>query len=177
MVTRPRPWRNSGCPRPNSSRWSALSRASRRRSSKRRPLPRVAEKFLERLRRWADAREEIRAVVVVGSFARGEARPDSDVDVVLLASEPSVYISDTTWVSTFGSAKAISCERYGRVTAVRVFYGGGLEVEFGIAPADWASAPVDPGTEEVSRHRILVLLDRDGDVTALRSGATGPTGQ
>jgi len=51
-----------------------------------------AEEFLGRLRLWAGEKDDVRALIVVGSFARGDARPDSDLDVVLLASHASRYL-------------------------------------------------------------------------------------
>lgn len=51
--------------------------------------------------------------------------------------------------------------------SVRALYDDGLEVEFVIAPPDWASTPLDPGSETVARGGIVVLLDRDGEATAL----------
>jgi hypothetical protein len=58
-------------------------------------------------------------------------------------------------------------EHYGKVTSVRAHYGNGLEVEFTIAAADWASAPFDSEAEEVARNGIVVLLDRDGHAIGL----------
>ena len=93
------------------------------------------------------------------------------MDVVLLAQDPGMYVDETTWVGAFGLATAVDLERYGCVTSVRVFYNDGLEVEFAFAPADWASAPLDPGTAEVARGGVVVLLDRDGHATALAPAA------
>jgi predicted nucleotidyltransferase len=132
--------------------------------------------FLEHLRAWVEPREDVRALMVVGSVARGDARPDSDVDVVLLTNDPARYLENTEWVSDFGAAQGVELERYGRVTSVRAGFDNGLEVEFAIAAADWASTPLDPGTEAVARDGIVVLLDRDGDATAL-AGACGPSNQ
>ena len=42
---------------------------------------------------------EIRAVALVGSHARGTARMDSDIDLVLLATEADRIQGDTTWVT------------------------------------------------------------------------------
>ena len=128
--------------------------------------------FLERLRGWVEPRQDVRALVIVGSVARGDARPDSDVDVVLLTTSPAHYLERTDWVSAFGAAQAGELEDYGNVTSVRAFYSDGLEVEFAIAPVDWASAPFDSGSEDVARHGILVLLDRDGHATALAAAMT-----
>ena len=136
-----------------------------------------AEKFLERLRIWGQTDKDLRALVVVGSFARGDAGPDSDLDVVMMTRDPSKYLDDTTWVSTLGKASVVSLESYGRVTSVRVLLDDGLEVEFGVAPADWASEPYDAGTEHVARGGIVVLSDRDGHATALATAMARPTGR
>ncbi len=45
-----------------------------------------------RLREWAKERTDVVAVVLVGSWARGDARMDSDVDVVLLTEEQNPYL-------------------------------------------------------------------------------------
>jgi diadenosine tetraphosphate (Ap4A) HIT family hydrolase len=130
--------------------------------------------FLERLRTWVEPRDDVRALVVVGSVARGDDRPDSDVDVVLLTTDPGRYLERTGWVAEFGPSETVEIEDYGRVTSVRACYADGLEVEFAIAPDDWASPPVDPGTHGVVRRGIAVLLDRDEYATALAAAAGGP---
>ena len=126
-----------------------------------------ARTFLAKLQTWANERDDVRALLLVGSFARGEARPDSDVDIVLLTDRQCAYLDDTNWVSVFGQVDRVEVEPYGRVTSVRAFYPEGLEVEFAVAPADWATRPLDPGTEAVVRGGIVVLLDRDGDAQDL----------
>jgi predicted nucleotidyltransferase len=131
-----------------------------------------ARTFLAKVQTWANERDDVRALLLVGSFARGEARTDSDLGVLLLTSSQRAYLDDTTWVSVFGQVDRIEVEPYGRVTSVRAFYPDGLEVEFGVAPADWATRPLDPGTEAVVRGGIVVLLDRDGDAEEL----AGPHG-
>src|SRR5512145_2311064 len=100
--------------------------------------------FLRRLQAWAERREDVRALVIVGSVARGDARPDSDVDVVLLTTDPPAYLARTDWMAAFGEQGVVGRENYGRVTSLRTFYADGVEVEFAIAPADWAAAPFDP---------------------------------
>jgi hypothetical protein len=109
----------------------------------------------------------VRALVLVGSVARGDARPDSDVDLVFLTTDPQRYIQRSDWVLELGPAEIQAPEHYGRVVSIRAFYSNGLEVEFAIAAADWASAPIDKGTQAVVRRGMRVLRDRDGHATAL----------
>ncbi len=97
------------------------------------------------------------------------------MDVVLLTEDPPFYLVGTDWVATFGRVAKTEVESYGRVTAVRAFYDDGLEVEFGIAPPDWATEPLDAGTAEVARGGIVALLDRDGHVTALEKAMSRRT--
>lgn len=130
--------------------------------------------FLEKLRRWVDPRPDVRALVIVGSVARGDAGPDSDVDVVLLTTDRDRYLDSNDWVADFGPVRSVELEDYGRVTSIRTVYSDGLEVEFGIAPAHWASVPLDTGTEQVARDGIVVLLDRDGEATALAATVSPP---
>ena len=92
------------------------------------------------------------------------ARPDSDVDLVLLCLEPERYVRSTEWIRTFGEPLRSSIEDWGKVRSLRVFYRGGAEVEFSLAPRNWATVPLDPGTADVLRKGSRVLLDRDGSL-------------
>ncbi len=98
---------------------------------------------------WAASREDLHAVYLVGSHARGQATPDSDVDLVLLTDQPQIYLQDTAWVRHFGKPIGQQVEDYGRLTALRVWYAGGLEVEFGLTTPDWIGEPLDRGTAQV----------------------------
>jgi hypothetical protein len=110
---------------------------------------------------WSRLEAGIAAVVLVGSHARGEARPDSDIDLVLLCADPQVYLKDKRWVRRFGQPVAVQQEVWGNVTSLRVWVAG-CEVEFGLTSVDWASDPEDRGVAEVLRHGVRILVDRDG---------------
>lgn len=128
------------------------------------PSTNSAPPILTAVRDWAEDRSDIRAVALVGSHARGDARPDSDVDLVLLCIDPALYLDQTAWVSSFGEVDRSSLEDWGRVRSVRVHYRCGPEVEFAIADLDWAEVPPDRGTSDVLRSGCLILLDRDGNL-------------
>ena len=113
--------------------------------------------FLQHLVHWSQTRPDMLATALVGSQARGQARPDSDVDLVLLVEQPSAYLIDQAWIGTFGNPAQIHRENWGRVTSLRVDYREGLEVEFGLADSSWGS---DPGDARVIRDGIIVLYER-----------------
>jgi Nucleotidyltransferase domain len=48
------------------------------------PRPAAVERLLERAVAWARRQPDIRGLALVGSWARGNARADSDVDLVVL---------------------------------------------------------------------------------------------
>ena len=125
------------------------------------------DQFLIELREWAARQEEITGVLLVGSHARGQAREDSDVDVVLLARAPERYLRDRTWVGRFGAVARMEEEDWGRVTSLRVWYAGGMEVEFSWTDPGWAALPPDLGTRRVVSDGARILFDREGALAAL----------
>lgn len=128
-----------------------------------------AESFIDSVRRWAEVRNDILALAVVGSHARGDARADSDIDLVLICSDPTRYLADPSWASAFGTVTDLVTEDWGLVQSVRVFYQDGPEVEFGIAGTAWTEIPPDPGTAAVVRDGCSNLLDRDGRLGRLQA--------
>jgi hypothetical protein len=120
------------------------------------------EQFLHDVTDWAAAQPDIAAVVLVGSHARGAARPDSDVDVVILATAPRRYLDDTGWVGRFGAVQRRQAEDYGKLTSLRVWYADGPEVEFGLTDPTWGSDPLDAGTQRVIADGMRVLFERAG---------------
>jgi predicted nucleotidyltransferase len=116
--------------------------------------------FLDRFLQWASAEEDVQGVALVGSYARGEARSDSDVDLVLLTNQPQKYREDLKWLELFGTVVKYQTEDYGKLISVRVWYQDGREVEYGLTTPDWAALPLDAGTERVIRDGMLVLFER-----------------
>jgi len=121
-----------------------------------------AQELRSAVTRWATGQADVRAVVLVGSHARGDARPDSDIDLVILCTDPAKYLRALTWLSTFGAVQSTEIEDWGEVQSVRAFYSDGLEVEFGLTSDDWATCSLDTGTLEVLAGGAMILLDRDG---------------
>lgn len=120
-----------------------------------------AEEFIQQFTVWAQSQPDLLAAALVGSHARGQARPDSDVDLVLICSRAADYLADLSWTLQFGDVREHQVEDYGRVMSVRAWYTDGLEVEYGITDEDWAASPLDEGTRRVISDGMVVLYERD----------------
>jgi predicted nucleotidyltransferase len=118
--------------------------------------------FLDRVTAWVAHQPTIAGMALVGSHARGAARPDSDIDLVLLCEEPHAYLAHTSWIYHFGAVARCHTEAWGVVTSLRVYYTEGFEVAFGMTTLAWAAVPVDPGTRHVVSHGMRMLWDREG---------------
>ncbi len=118
--------------------------------------------FIRKVTSWAQSRDNIAALALVGSCARNQARLGSDIDLVLICDDIRDYLNDVSWVKHFGEVKNLKLENWGIITSFRVFYEDGKEVEFGIAPHKWADLPVDAGTHQVVADGMMILDDKRG---------------
>jgi predicted nucleotidyltransferase len=116
--------------------------------------------FLDTFVGWASDLSDVQAIALVGSYARGEAKDDSDIDLVVLTDQPQKYLDDIKWTERFGTVGQHQTEDYGKLTSVRVWYQNGPEVEYGITTPDWGANPLDAGTREVISGGIIVLFER-----------------
>lgn len=122
------------------------------------------------LAEWAALRDDIVAVAVVGSVARGTAHMDSDLDAVVLTDAPTRYADAEDWVrDALGhAARIVRSQPWGAVLERRVRLPSGLEVEFDFAPPSWASTdPVDPGTARVVSGGCRPIHDPHGSIDRL----------
>lgn len=126
---------------------------------------------------WARERADVRAVALVGSRARGTARIDSDVDLILLTTDPDQYRSgDGGLASVFDDARLAGERAWGPVRERRLRLPGGLEVELGIATPEWAAVPLDSGTRRVLVAGARILHDPDGLLARAVDDARPPSG-
>jgi len=125
------------------------------------------EETIDRVRRWAVDRRDIVGLLLVGSCARNAARPDSDIDLVLLTND-AVQYSGTTWANELALGRLIRTQSWGPITERRFVTASGLEVEINIGSADWANTnPVDPGTHRVVTDGVRPLHDPTGVLASL----------
>jgi aminoglycoside 6-adenylyltransferase len=139
------------------------------------------EKLIELFRKWAETRSDIRAAFVVGSKARVKHSADewSDVDIVVITTDPEVYLSTFDWISNFGKPlltfidTSTASDDKMRV----VLYEGMIDVDF--APvryedmrktAQWVDQTTKAGADQhalawiwnVYGRGVRVLIDKDG---------------
>jgi predicted nucleotidyltransferase len=121
------------------------------------------DEFLGKIKDWASTQRDVGYILLVGSHARGAARGDSDIDLVIITERPEQYIDDNSFAYLFGPVKSAAKENWGRVISIRVFYEGGPEVEYGITSYIWISRPLDSGTVRVLNGGCKVIYDQKGD--------------
>lgn len=118
---------------------------------------------IHRATRWAANRDDVVGLLLVGSCARNAARPDSDVDLILLTTDAEL---DVTGDLTIGAP--IRTRTWGIITEHRFRTTTGLEIEIGIGTPEWASiTPVDPGTHRVVTDGARILHDPTGILATL----------
>ncbi|MEM1262757.1 MAG: aminoglycoside 6-adenylyltransferase [Pseudomonadota bacterium] len=116
------------------------------------------DEFIARIAAFARDDERIVAAALCGSHASGTARQNSDIDIVLIATDPASLLGDWSWLETFGAPSVEGIEDYGLVQSVRVYFGS-VEIEFGVTGLDWVRIPVDAGTAKLMREPIRILYD------------------
>ena len=119
----------------------------------------------------------------MGSHARGTARADSDIDIVVLAEDHEAFHADD-WLDEIdwgrSGVRPVGWRdiQYGVPWSRHVRLDDDLEVEFGFAPRSWAStAPLDPGTRRIVSDGCRILHDPDGLLTALWVSVSKTSGQ
>ena len=122
-----------------------------------------ANELIEKVANWSKRDDRVIAAGICGSHARGDARPDSDIDFCILTSDPGSLLDDCSWIHEFGTDARVSgaIEDYNLVQSVRVFYGT-TEAEFGVTDQAWAQLPIDPETAGVMTDGLRILYDPEG---------------
>ena len=122
-----------------------------------------AHELIARVTDWAQRDDRILAAGVCGSHARGEARPDSDIDFCIVTPDPASLLTDHSWITGIRSDARVAgpVEDYNLVQSIRVFYGG-AEAEFGVTDQEWIELPLDHDTAGVMNDGLWILYDPTG---------------
>jgi aminoglycoside 6-adenylyltransferase len=125
------------------------------------------EQWIRRFSDWAISRADVRAVVLVGSNSRRDHPADewSDIDILLIASNPQSYLDSTAWLASFGKPLFNIVERTttGEIWVRRVLYESGLDVDFIVLTpqAVRQNYPGLPDVIEILQRGRQVLIDKD----------------
>lgn len=137
--------------------------------------PAQAERLIAAFEAWSKRTPDCRALALAGSWARGQARLDSDLDLIAVMLNPDAYTAAPDWLLAclehygFTAATSPSLETYGVARSWRVEAEPAVELELTLVNLDWAStSPVDPGTQRIVSDGIRILADKDGLLAALR---------
>jgi predicted nucleotidyltransferase len=127
------------------------------------------EALYEKLKAWAVDQPAIRAIGIAGSWARGDAKEGSDLDVLLLTTSPDLYTESDRWLEGLLPLPVVRREQFGLIAERRILLASGLQVELGIGPLAWASTtPIDDGTRRVVCDGLLILHDPDALLARLQ---------
>ena len=99
--------------------------------------------FLNAFVDWASVQGDVQAIALVGSYARDEARDDSDIDLVLLTDQPQKYLDNLKWIERFGNVDKYQTEDYRKLISIRVWYLNSYEVEYGVTIKDAPNKTVE----------------------------------
>lgn len=130
---------------------------------------RVVDEVVRRSSQWASATTDVCSVLLVGSYAYGKPRMDSDVDLVILSDRADRHLADLTFIDSITpGGQIIRHEQWGPMHERRVRLDDGLVVEFGVTTPAWAGLPVDAGTAKVLSDGCKIIVD-DGTVSSALS--------
>jgi aminoglycoside 6-adenylyltransferase len=130
------------------------------------------DQLLDRILTWAESSSDIRAVALIGSWARLDSPSDkwSDIDLILVARDPVFYLSSTGWLADIEQFSICTVERAptGEIRERRVLFGGGIDVDFVVLPvASCLQGFQDAWIAGIARQGMKVLLDKDDILPSL----------
>ena len=132
---------------------------------------------IERLTRWAEARDDIRALILTSTRAIPHARLDaySDYDVIAIVRDVRPMLEDTRWQAHFGEvliaywdAVAVNPATGAESVSSITQYTNGLKIDFTLWSAQQltdVTSRAEPWAELDAGHQVL--LDKDGLTASL----------
>ena len=116
--------------------------------------------FFNELKEYATNTSHIESIIIVGSYARGTNRENSDLDIIIITSNKLEMIANQDFTQFWGKVYKQQTEYYGACTSIRVWYKDGKEIEFGIVEPSWISMPLDTGTYKVLSDGYRIIVDK-----------------
>jgi uncharacterized protein len=128
--------------------------------------PAEARALIDAIAAWVGGRSDLRGLALVSSWALGAARPDSDLDLLILAARPDDYSVATTWLDRLLVPEGVGVDSfvlrdYGRVWSCHKLRPH-TDLELSFCDVGWtATEPIDPGTRSVVENGFRIILDKD----------------
>jgi aminoglycoside 6-adenylyltransferase len=126
----------------------------------------VRDQLLEKIVAWAQHDENVLALILTGSSARVDEHLDefSDLDIEVVARDPSVLASSDEWFRAFGEVWVVQAFDEGQEEPSRlVFYEKGAKVDFTLAGVERVQTIVETRTlDSLYERGYRVLLDKAG---------------
>jgi hypothetical protein len=133
-----------------------------------------ADAVINTVTHWATKCDDIRAMALLGSWARGNPRQTSDVDLLFLTDQTKKYRHRRKWLSEIAcrtagyTVQSSDCAAYGDVWSLHVHLLPTAEVELTFANCSWAKTdPIDSGTRRVVKDAFRIIFDKDGILAKL----------
>ncbi len=111
--------------------------------------------MLDRLTRWASAEDGVRALVLTGSAAAGQAHPLSDRDLEVYALDPAPLLADDSWWNGLGEVLVVERLHAPDWHPSRIVYYAGGKLDLTVVDARLTGTLPRP-------RPFRVLVDKDG---------------
>lgn len=135
------------------------------------------KEWLQHFLDWAKSQADIQAVALIGSAARLDHPADewSDYDLIVVASNPQIYLASTEWLDNLGRTWCSLREKTSTGEAIewRVLFEGGIDIDFIIVSVDNAHLGFQnmPMVLEISQRGRKVLWDRDNVLSEISASS------
>ena len=130
--------------------------------------------LLERITGWANYTPDVRAALLIGSYARDDHPADawSDMDVLVVARHHEQFIHSADWLNKIGPNLLTFIEPVGNSRSYerRTLFTGGLDVDLSFVSPAWLEGVLQempPDVADVIRRGARILVDKDGDLQKL----------
>jgi aminoglycoside 6-adenylyltransferase len=125
--------------------------------------------MVDRFVTWAQSRPDVRAGVILGSWARNDMPADnmSDLDLLVIVSDPSVFLSEASWLLSFGEPCLTFVEptATGNFKERRVAFKDGRDIDFSLVPVEairqMVGQQISAEIADVFRRGFRILVDKD----------------
>jgi aminoglycoside 6-adenylyltransferase len=125
------------------------------------------DELIGKLVSWAKISDDIKAIFIIGSYARTDHPADeySDLDLVIVTDNPDYFIMSTQWLKNIGAYWVTFIERTatGEGKERRVLFDNALDVDFVIiSQKEFEQIDADNEAQETLKRGFRVLIDKNG---------------